>query len=44
MFMVLSLVLFYTYLQQKPTVRFCHLRVSPDDDWIVSHDASRFIL
>ena len=44
MFMVLSLVLFYTYLQQKPTVHFCHLCVSPDDDRIVSHDASRFVL
>ena len=42
--MVFSLVLFDTHLQQKPTVRFCHLSLSPDDDQIVSHDASRFIL
>ena len=44
MFMVLSLVVFYSYLQQNPTVRFCHLSVPPDDDGIVPHDASRFIL
>ena len=43
-FMVVYLVLFYTRRQQKPTVRFCHLSVSPDDDRIVSHDASLFIL
>ena len=43
-FMVVSLVLFYTHLQQKPKVRFCHLSLSPDDDRIVSHDASLFIL